>query len=234
MDQSVRNLQLDHVQCDEIWTLCLKKQNKLSPAEKSKRLIGDQYRFIALDQATKLVPCYALGKRDEQTIERFTDDLRERMVLPDDPNIHWDEKPQSSTDGWQSYPAAITGVFGSRVSYGQIVNAFEQHEQLGRYGPPDVVITERCRKRGVADLATICTSYVERNNGTIRKWCKRFTRLTYAFSKNRENLWAAINLHVAYYNFWRRHTTLRITPAMAAGVTDRLWNLSDLLEGGAA
>jgi hypothetical protein len=100
---------------------------------------------------------------------------------------------------------------------------------VGRYAPPTLMKAERININGIRDLSTICTSHVERNNGTIRQWCKRFTRLTYAFSKKRENLRAAVSLHVAYYNFCRRHGSLRITPAMAAGVTDRLWSLADLL-----
>jgi len=229
MDHSMRNLHLDHLQLDEIWTFCLKKQGKLTQTEKANSLIGDQYLFVALDEQTKLIPSYALGKRNEETTERFIRDLRGRIVVPENVNVPWDEKPQLSTDGWQSYPPAIDSFFGSTVNYGTIIKAFKETEQPGRYGPPDVVSTERRRIRGVNDLTTICTSHVERNNGTIRQWCKRFTRLTYAFSKKRDNLWAAISLHVAYYNFCRRHSSLRITPAMAAGVTDRLWNINDLI-----
>jgi IS1 family transposase len=233
MDHAMRNLSLDHLEIDEQWTFCLKKQGKLTETEKANRMIGDECLFIALDQATKLIPCYALGKRGEETTDRFIRDLRQPIVVPENPNTPWDEKPQVSMDGWQSYPPAILDEFGSRVNYGQIIKAFEQHEQPGRYGPPGVVSTERRRIRGINDLFTICTSHVERLNGSTRQWCKRFTRLTYAFSKKRANLFAAISLHIAYYNFCRRPSSLRITPAMAAGVTNRLWSLSDLLEGGA-
>jgi IS1 family transposase len=232
MDHSMRNLSLSHLEIDEQWTFCLKKQGQLTQTEKANVLIGDQYLFLALDQATKLVPCYALGKRNDETTDRFIRDLRERIIVPNNVNVPWDEKPQLSTDGFSSYPSAINTEFGSHVNYGTIVKAFKETEQPGRYGPPDVVSTDRRRIRGVNDLSTICTSHVERLNGSTRQWCKRFTRLTYAFSKKRANLFAAISLHIAYYNFCRRHSSLRITPAMAAGVTDTLWSLEHLLQAG--
>jgi IS1 family transposase len=228
MDRHMRNLDLRHVQCDEIWTFCRKKQARVTPEEYGDPTLGDQYLFVALDTDTKLVPCFALGKRNAVTTDLFMSDLASRMVLPG-VNVPYEEKPQISTDGWGAYPPAVDGFFGSRVQYGQIVKAFSQTEQPGRYGPPEVVATERRRVQGVSNLYSICTSHVERNNLTIRTFIRRFTRLSLGFSKKVPNLRAAIALHVAYYNFCRRHSSLRVTPAMAAGVTDRLWSLGDLL-----
>lgn len=233
MDENMRNLKLNQLQLDEIWTYVHCKEGNRETAKMKHPTFGDAYLFVALDRESKLVPCCTLGKRTKETTELFIKDLAQRIEFPHDPNVPWDEKPQLSTDGWQSYPNAIFDSFGSRVAHGQIIKSYENHEQPGRYGPPDVVKIERRGIRGIMNLFTICTSHVERNNLTLRTFIRRFTRLTLAFSKKFENLWAAINLHVAYYNFCRIHGSLKRTPAMAAGVTDTLWSLEDLMEGGA-
>jgi hypothetical protein len=133
-----------------------------------------------------------------------------------------------STDGWQAYPDAIASSFGRRVDYGQLIKNYGDQSQEGRYGPPDVVATDRRDIWGIDDVKTICTSHVERCNLTIRTFLKRFTRLSLGFSKKLDNLRAAVALHVFHYNFCRVHGTLKRTPALAAGVTDRLWKLDDL------
>ena len=230
MDRKMRELELDHIQADEIWTFCRKKQGKLTEAEKDNPMIGDQYLYIALDTKTKLIPCYALGKRNEEVTRTFIRDLAGRIVVPDSPNVDWDDKPMLSTDGWGPYAGSIWDAFGSRVQLGQIIKSYENHEQPGRYGPPDVVKTERRRVTGIRNLMTICTSHVERNNLTIRTFMKRFTRLALGFSKKRDNLWAAISLHVAHYNFCRIHGSLGMTPSLKANVTDHLWSLEELLD----
>ncbi|MCH7687429.1 MAG: hypothetical protein IH899_12235 [Planctomycetes bacterium] len=141
-----------------------------------------------------------------------------------------------STDGWGPYVGSIRDTFGSRVQHGQLIKAYENHEQPGRYGPPDVVKTDRRRVTGVRDLWTICTSHVERNNLTIRTFMKRFTRLALGFSKKLENLWAATSLHIAHFNYcWRprengKSGRYRLTPAMMAGVTNELWKMEDLYD----
>lgn len=229
LDAEMRGLTLRHVQMDEIWTFCRKKQQHLRPEERDDPAVGDQYLFVALDTDTKLIPSYALGKRDGFTTQRFIDDLAGRIVTPG-VNAPYSAKPQLSTDGWPCYPGAIEVAFGSHVQYGQVIKHFGDSEQPGRYAPPEVVSTERRRFQGIADLLSICTSHVERNNLTIRLFVKRFARLTLAFSKKVDNLFAAISLHVAHYNYVRRHGSLRVTPAMAAGVTDHLWTISDLYD----
>lgn len=226
MHQQLRNIEVGHVQCDEIWTFVAKKQGRLKDDERDNSRIGDQYLYVALDQDTKLICTYAIGKRDKVTTERFIEDLARRVVIPEvAPQC---ERPQISTDGWAAYPDAIASSFGQRVSYGQLIKTFGESDQPGRYGPPDVVATDRRDLWGVIDVKSICTSHVERNNLTIRTFLKRFTRLSLGFSKKLENLRAAIALHIFHYNFVRIHGSLKRTPALAAGVADRLWKLDDL------
>jgi hypothetical protein len=156
--------------------------------------------------------------------QRFANDLAGRLVT---------ERPQISTDGFNAYPAAIRNAFGEEhVNYGQIIKEFAESPQPGQYGPPVMVASERRQILGLDDipLGSICTSHVERNNLSIRTFMRRFTQLSLGFSKKLENLAAAVALHVAHYNFCRVHGGLeKITPAMAAGVTDHVWELSELL-----
>jgi IS1 family transposase len=227
LHQRLRNLDLRHIQADEIWTFCTKKQGTLSDAEKLNPHMGDQYLFVALDTDTKLVVTFALGKRTRKTTDVFLKDLARRIVLPE--LAHEGDKPQLSTDAFGPYREAVDLIFADKIDYGQIVKIYHPSEQPGRYGPPDVVATKRKDIRGIADLWKICTSHIERNNLTIRTFLKRFTRLSLGFSKKRANLWAAICLHVAHYNFCRIHGTLKTTPAVAAGVTEEPWTLEQLL-----
>lgn len=226
LHQELREIEVNHVQCDEIWTFVGKKQGRLSADEKSNSRIGDQFLYVALEQDTKLICTYAIGKRDKPTTDRFIEDLARRIIVPDYP--HESGRPQVSTDGWGAYPDAIASSFGRRVDYGQLIKNYGDQSQEGRYGPPDVVATDRRPIWGVENVATICTSHVERCNLTIRTFLKRFTRLSLGFSKKLDNLKAAVALHVFHYNFCRVHGTLKRTPALAAGVADRLWKLDDL------
>jgi IS1 family transposase len=235
LDGRLRNLDCRHVECDEIWTFVAKKQGRLTQTEQANPTIGDQYLFIGQDQDSKLVVSHLLGKRNGDVTAAFIDDLAGRINVPFNPNEPWSAKPQISTDGWQSYPTAIYAAFGSCVNYGQLIKSYANDEQPGRYGPPTMVEADRRRVTGVEDLMTICTSHVERNNASIRLFIKRFSRLTFAFSKKLENLAAAIALHVAYFNFcWRMRENeggrLRMTPAMQAGVVDTLWSIEDLYD----
>jgi hypothetical protein len=139
------------------------------------------------------------------------------------------DSPQISTDGWGPYVPAIARSFVGSVRHGVLVKQYHG-EQTGRYSPPDLKGAERFNVQGIRDLATICTSHVERNNLTIRTFMKRFTRLALGFSKKLENLAAATAIHVATYNFCRMHSTIRCTPAMAAGIVDTLWSMGDLFD----
>ena len=238
LDRTQRNIEASRIECDEIWTFVQKKQGHLTAEEKFDESIGDQYLYIAQDANTKLIITFALGKRNGEVTNAFIDDLSERIVLPNSPNVPWGDKPQISTDGWASYPGAIQDAFGSLASYGQLIKNYNNAEQPGRYGPPTMSGTDRIGVVGIEDVRTICTSHVERNNLTIRTFMKRFTRLSLGFSKKRENLAAAVALHVAYFNFcWRPRQKdgplagrLRNTPAMEANIATTLWAMDDLYD----
>jgi IS1 family transposase len=227
MDERLRNLPLSHLECDEIWTFVLKKQGRLRPEEVCNEGIGDQYLFIAIDQQTRLVPAFTLGKRTSETAQRFMDELAGRLALPE--LFEAGPRPRISTDGWNGYPNAVEGAFAGRADYGQIIKSFAESEQPGRYGPPVLIDTERRVLTGRIHPRLICTSHVERHNLTIRTFLRRFTRLTVGFSKKKSHLEACICLYVAHYNFCRWHSSLRGTPAMAAGVAGHPWTLEELI-----
>ncbi len=228
LDERMRDLSLRHVQVDEIWTYVQKKEARIPEAEKSYR-IGDQFVYVALDQDTKLIASYAVGKRSAELTRRFMVDLRGRLVTGS--VLRNDGTPivQLSTDGFAPYPEAVDLAFGPNVRYGSIVKEFRNANRP--YVPSEIVGSKR---RAIFNLEgrerSICTSHVERSNLTIRTFIRRFTRLTLGFSKKLENLGAAVALHVAHYNFCRVHSTIRKTPAMAAGVTNDIWTLAELVE----
>jgi len=217
-----RNLKLRHVQVDEIWTFVGCKQHNVNRALVRTPEMGDQFLYVAFDQDTKLIATYAIGKRTVETTQAFMYDLADRIVS---------DAPQLSSDGFNAYPNAVKNAFGDEVAYGQIIKEYAEPVQPGRYGPPVMVASERRQITGLTDMdiKSISTSHVERNNLTIRTFMKRFTRLSLGFSKKLENLAAAVAIHVAFYNFCRIHGSLRFTPAMAAGITDHVWELDELL-----
>jgi IS1 family transposase len=183
--------------------------------------LGDQWVFVALDADSKLIPSFLVGKRTASNAVAFIDDLSQRL----------NNRVQLSSDSLTAYPDAIELAFGSEVDYGQVVKAYEAEPiGPGRYSPPHVISAERTVIAGNPDVKKISTSYIERQNLTMRMQMRRFTRLTNAFSKKLENLKAAVALHFAHYNFVRIHQTLRVTPAMAAGITDHLWTVKDLID----
>jgi IS1 family transposase len=177
--------------------------------------LGDVWTFCAIDSDTKLVPSFKVGKRDSVTANAFVADVASRMA----------NRVQISTDGLRSYVEAVEQAFGSNVDYAQIVKIFEDESM-----DAEVIGMDKTAFSGQPDMALVSTSHVERLNGTTRLHMRRLTRLTYAFSKKRENFEAAVGLHFAYYNFVKRHNTLRCTPAMAAGIERDFWNVSDLIE----
>jgi IS1 family transposase len=223
LDHKLVNLSLDHVQLDEIWTFCQIKEGHAKKRNLDTARIGDQYLFTALDTDTKLLVTFAVGKRTWETTNIFIRDLKKRLVVP---VTLADVRPQLSTDGFQPYMPAIRRHFQGTVRHGVLIKQYA--DNTGRYAPPTLAHTERVNISGISDLATICTSHVERNNLTIRTFMKRFTRLALGFSKKLENLAAATAIHVATYNFCRVHGSLKCTPAMAAGVVDQLWSMDDL------
>ena len=220
MNEEMRDLSCQRLQVDEIWSFVGKKQAQLKPGDDRSRL-GDQWTFVALDPDTKLVPTHLVGKRTRKNAVAFMDDLSERLT----------NRVQISSDALNSYVDAVEQAFGADVDYGQVVKFYDAEPiGPGRYAPPRVVSQKKVVVAGSPDRRHISTSLVERQNLTMRMSMRRFTRLTNAFSKKLENLAAAVALHFAHYNFVRLHKTLRCTPAMAAGVSDRLWSLEELVD----
>jgi IS1 family transposase len=215
LDEKVRGLRCEAVECDELWTYIGMKQANVKDNPNPE--LGDAYTFVSIDPATKLVLSFAVGKRTAEATYQFIADLSQRIV----------GSVQLSTDGWGPYIGAIQRYFGNRADYAQIVKVFA-HEARGRYSPPAMTGVQVHTFLGVPDRSKVCTSYVERNNLNIRMHLRRFTRLTNAFSRKLSNLKAALSLWFWYYNFCRIHTTLRTTPAMAAGLTDRVFELSEM------
>ena len=220
MDEKMRELPCKRVQVDEIWSYVGKKQRQVKPGGDKSR-VGDQWTFVAIDADTKLVPAFRVGKRTWTDAGIFMRDLSSRLA----------NHVQLSTDGLAAYADAVERAFGADVDYGQAVKFYEAEPMgPGRYSPPKVVDIERTAVAGNPDESHISTSIIERQNLTMRMSMRRFTRLTNGFSKKIENMQAAVALHFAHYNFVRTHKTLRMTPAMAAGVETGLWSLGDLVD----
>jgi IS1 family transposase len=243
LDAEMRDLKLEHLQVDEVWTFIGKKQARVHVDERQTSQQGDTYLWVAIDEETKLVPTFIIGKRSADMARRFMVDLAKRLVFPRPQNWHSDIfefVTQVSTDGFYAYPEAVDLAFGPHVKYGTIIKDYRNADRPpGNYSPAKIIGSTRQTRYGMSEdeVWSICTSHIERNNLTTRTFMKRFARLSLGFSKKLENLAAATALHFANYNFcWRpRHTDysgksgqLRPTPAMMAGVTKRLWKFEDL------
>jgi IS1 family transposase/transposase-like protein len=221
MYDRMRNLRLPYLQCDEIWGFVGKKDRRVRKDDSPE--LGSQWIFVALDEKTKLVPYFEIGKRTKETTLQFLNGLR--WTLSED-------HLQITTDGYHFY-RAIQTVFAGRVDFAQLVKLFgdfgQERGPEARYSPSG--LTEVISKviDGRPDPDHISTSFVERQNLTIRMQMRRLTRLTNAFSKSLKHLRAAVALHFAYYNFCRTHRTIRVTPAMEAGITDHVWSIAELL-----
>ncbi len=222
LDTRIQNVPVSDVQADEIWGFVGKKEGHKNPFEGDDMYLGDAWCFIGIERHSKLVLCFELGKRTETSAGRFM----EKLAAATDPG----QRFQLTTDGLPAYPFAVGKHLGARVDYAQLIKVYAQTpEGERRYSPPEVVSAESKPVSGDPDMQRICTSHIERQNGSLRQWCKRLTRLTYAFSKKWENLKAALALHFAYYNFCRVHSTIKATPAMAAGLAEGRWTLAELL-----
>jgi len=221
MHEQMRHLDCRRIEVDEIWTFVQVKQRRLKPAKHVPELTGDQWTFVALDPETKLVPVYFVGKRTLENATLFMRDLARRL----------DNRVQISADALPAYIRAVEDAFGSKADFGQVVKFYDAEPVgPGRYAPPEVTSVQKTVVWGNPNEATLSTSLVERQNHNMRMSMRRFTRLTNGFSKKVENLKAAVSLHFCHYNFVRLHKSLRTTPAMAAGVSDRLWTLTELVE----
>jgi IS1 family transposase len=219
-DKALRNLKCKRIQADEIWQYCYAKDKNVPPEMKGTFGIGSVWTWTAIDADTKLVCSWMVGNRDMYAAYEFMKDLQGRLA----------NRVQLTTDGHASYLQAVDATFGHDIDFAQLVKIYgESPEAEKRYSPAKCLGAKKNEITGDPDKKHISTSYIERQNLTMRMHMRRFTRLTNGFSKKLENHIAAISLHFMYYNFVRVHQTLRVTPAMAAGVTDRLWEIADIV-----
>ena len=221
-DTDVRDVNAKRIQVDEIWTFTYAKQKNVATAKAAPDGAGDTWTWTALDADSKLIVTYFVGGRDGECAMWFVDDLRARLA----------NRVQLTSDGHKAYLEAVEGAFGSDIDYAQLVKLYgaAPESAKGRYSPAECTGTRKTRIEGDPDLKHVSTSYVERNNLTMRMHMRRFTRLANAFSKKVENHAYAVALHMMYYNFVRIHSKPRMSPAMAAGVTDRLWEIGDIVK----
>ena len=218
-DANVRNVKAARIQVDEIWSFTYAKQKNVATAKEAPEGAGDTWTWTALDADSKMIVSYLVGGRDAEYAMWFMDDLAARLA----------NRVQLTSDGHKAYLQAVEGAFGCDVDFAQLVKMYGPTITApGRYSPAECTGAKKIRVMGSPDFADVSTSYVERQNLTMRMHMRRFTRLTNAFSKKVENHAHAVALHMMYYNFVRIHKTLRVTPAMAAGVTDRLWEITDI------
>jgi IS1 family transposase len=221
MGRLIVNVPVRDVEADEIWGYIQKKEAHKLPEEQNDNSIGDAYCFVALERNSKLVLNFALGRRDQKTTDVFIEGLRQATAPG---------RFQITTDGFGPYIPAITTTLSDRCDFAQLVKIYGQNpEEEHRYSPPEVLEALPRPVMGEPDKARICTSHVERQNLTMRMQIRRLTRLTNGFSKKWENLWGALCLYFAYYNFCRLHRSIRVTPAMEAGISDHVWEIAELL-----
>jgi len=221
MDTRMRGLSARYLQVDEIWTYVGKKRRNLRSGDAPE--VGDQWIYVAIDAETKLIPSFRIGKRVRPDTWAFLWDLNRRIA----------NRIQLTTDGLNHYTVTVPECFGTDVDFAQLTKMFGDFGQFdgpdARYSPPRISGVISKVRQGDPDPRHISTSFVERQNLTMRMAMRRFTRLTNAFSKKLSHLKAAVALHFAYYNFCRVHSSLRVTPAMEAGLTDHVWSIAELL-----
>lgn len=216
----MRNLACKRIQCDEIWQFCYAKDKNVPSEKRGKFGFGNVWTWVALDADTKLVPCWTIGDRSAGTAYAFTHDLASRLA----------NRVQLTTDGHRVYLNAVEDAFGADIDYAMLVKLYgSDRESEARYSPAECIGCQHTAITGSPDPKHISTSYVERQNLTMRMSMRRFTRLTNAFSKKIENLGHAVALHYMWYNFARIHKTLRVTPAMEAGISDHVWSIEEIV-----
>ncbi len=220
-DRTFRNLKLARLQCDEIWSFVGCKDKNVKAEQRGRYGRGDIWTWTAIDADTKLIPCWHVGLRNADDAAAFIDDLAGRLL----------GTPQITTDGLKVYISAIKQSFGDMVDYAALIKIYGAPEPgtAARYSPSRIIGAEMQRISGDPDPKHVSTSYVERANLSMRMGMRRFTRLTNGFSKKAANHEAAVAVYFLHYNFCRIHQTLRVTPAMAAGVTDHVWEIEDVI-----
>lgn len=222
-DKAFRNLKCKRVQCDEIWSFCGAKEKNAS-REKKKQGWGDVWTWTALDSDTKLIPCWFVGDRGASSAYHFMHDLAERLS----------HRVQLTTDGHGVYLGAVEDAFGADIDYAMLIKVYgnegnSNKSAEARYSPAQCMGARKTVISGMPDKKHVSTSHTERQNLTMRMSMRRFTRLTNGFSKKLENHEHALALYFMYYNFCRVHQTLRVTPAMEAGVSDHVWSLGEII-----
>lgn len=221
-DKALRNLPCERIQCDEIWSFIGAKDKNLPADKRGQFGFGTVWTWTALDADTKLMCSWMVGSRDGSSAIEFMRDLASRLS----------NRIQLTTDGHRVYVEAVEAAFGHEIDYAMLIKLYgnDQSPDEARYSPAQVISCRSIDITGNPEPKHVSTSFVERQNLTMRMHMRRFTRLTNAFSKKLENHVAAISLHFMYYNFVRIHQTLRVTPAMAAGVSDRVWEIADVIQ----
>jgi IS1 family transposase len=218
--ENVRAVRATRVQCDEIWSFCYAKEKNVATAKAAPNGAGDVWTWTALDADSKLMVSYFVGDRSGQSAIALMDDLRSRI----------ENRVQLTTDGHRAYLEAVEGAFGGDVDYAQLVKLYGASPESfkGRYSPADCIGARKDAIEGDPDMKHVSTSYVERQNLNMRMGMRRFTRLTNAFSKKFENHFHMIEIYTLFYNFVRIHKTVKMSPAMAAGIADTLWSMEDI------
>jgi len=220
MDRAFRNLPCKRIQCDETWSFCYAKARNVPSDKQGVFGYGDVWTWVALDADTKLVCSWMVGGRDAGTAYEFIQDLANRLST----------RVQLTTDGHRPYLNAVEAAFGTEIDYAMLVKIYGRpSEPEKRYSPAVITNVHAATISGEPDKRHISTSYVERQNLTMRMGMRRFTRLTNAFSKKIDNHIASIAIHYLHYNFCRVHQSLRVTPAMEAGLSDHVWSVEELI-----
>ena len=218
-DRTFKKLPCKNIQCDEIWSFCYAKEKNVPKDKRGKFGYGDVWTWTAICADTKLVPSWFIGNRDSESARLFINDLASRLA----------HRVQLTTDGLRVYLTAVEDAFGGGIDYAMLHKLYESSQEETRYSPAKCNGAEKKSICGSPDPKKVSTSYAERQNLTMRMGMRRFTRLTNAFSKKVENLAHAVSLHFMYYNFCRVHQTLRVTPAMEAGIADHVWTIGEIV-----
>lgn len=217
-DKVMVNLPCERIQCDEIWAFvgCKERQKKSAKGQHP----GDVWTWVAIDPETKLIPRWFVGDRSAESAYKFLRSLAPRLA----------KRIQLTTDGHRAYLIAVEAAWCMQtIDYAMLVKLYGDSTLEGKYSPGEVIGTRKEKVSGNPDISLVCTSHVERSNLTMRMQMRRFTRLTNAFSKKFENHRLACAVHFVHYNFCRIHQSLRITPAMAAGISDHVWSLKEMV-----
>jgi IS1 family transposase len=223
-DKVMHNLNLKRIQCDEIWSFCYSKEKNVPEEHKGEFGYGDVWTWTAIDADTKLIPTWLVGLRDGECATEFIKDLAGRLS----------NRVQLTTDGHKAYLEAVESAFGADIDYAMLVKLYgAERPGEARYSPANCTGTKTIRIQGKPNMSNVSTSYIERQNLTMRMSMRRFTRLTNGFSKKVENHMAAVALYFMHYNFARPHKSLANpyprTPAMAAGIADHVWTVEEII-----